>query len=123
MIRRDIVKITDKYREGFPVLAFTGARQCGKMTLLREHFKGYRYYNLEHLDTRRLFEESPSDFINVRNSRVIIDEVQRLPDPKELETHYLTGSIFENFIIADTQKELMNRKAPDSLFFSVKKRK
>jgi hypothetical protein len=27
MIGRDIVKITDKYRESFPVLAFTGARQ------------------------------------------------------------------------------------------------
>jgi predicted AAA+ superfamily ATPase len=34
MIERDIVKIAGKYRESFPVLAFTGARQCGKTTLL-----------------------------------------------------------------------------------------
>jgi predicted AAA+ superfamily ATPase len=36
---------------------------------------------------------------------------------KELETHYLIGSIFENFVIADIQKELMNRKSMDRLFF------
>jgi predicted AAA+ superfamily ATPase len=36
---------------------------------------------------------------------------------KELGTHYLIGSIFENFIIPDIQKELMNRKALYRLFF------
>jgi predicted AAA+ superfamily ATPase len=59
MIGRDIVKVTGKYRKSFPVLAFTGARQCGKATLLREYFRDYRYYNLEDINTRRLFEDSP----------------------------------------------------------------
>ncbi|MDR2409163.1 MAG: AAA family ATPase [Bacteroidales bacterium] len=109
MIGRDIVKITDKYRESFPVLAFTGARQCGKTTLLWEHFKGYRYYNLENFDTRRLFEESPSDFINVKNARVIIDEVQRLSEllpliqpvvdeQKALGSYIISGS--ENLLLS-----------------------
>jgi predicted AAA+ superfamily ATPase len=40
-----------------------------------------------------------------------------LGSAKELETHYLVGSIFENFVIADIQKELMNRKSTDRLFF------
>jgi predicted AAA+ superfamily ATPase len=40
-----------------------------------------------------------------------------LTSAKELKTHYLAGSIFENFVIADIQKELMNRKAVDRLFF------
>jgi hypothetical protein len=46
----------------------------------REYFKGYHYYHLENLNTRRLFEESPSDFVNVRNARLIIDEVQWFPE-------------------------------------------
>jgi predicted AAA+ superfamily ATPase len=40
-----------------------------------------------------------------------------LTSAKELETHYLVGSIFENFVISDIQKELMNRKSLDRLFF------
>jgi predicted AAA+ superfamily ATPase len=40
-----------------------------------------------------------------------------LGSAKELETHYLVGSIFENFVVADIQKELMNRKSMDRLFF------
>jgi predicted AAA+ superfamily ATPase len=40
-----------------------------------------------------------------------------LSNAGELQTHYLTGSIFENFVIADIQKELMNRKSTDLLYF------
>jgi predicted AAA+ superfamily ATPase len=40
-----------------------------------------------------------------------------LSSEEELKTHYLVGSIFENFVIADIQKELMNRKSADRLYF------
>jgi predicted AAA+ superfamily ATPase len=116
MIRRDIVKITDKYRAGFPVLAFTGARQCGKTTLLREHFKGYSYYNLENFDTQRLFEESPSDFVNVRNSRVIIDEVQRLPGLLPLIQPVVDEQkIMGSYIVSGSENLLLSEKISQSL--------
>jgi predicted AAA+ superfamily ATPase len=116
MIKRDIVKITGKYREGFPVLAFTGARQCGKTTLLREHFKEYRYYNLENFDTRRLFEESPSDFINVKNSRVVIDEVQRLPELLPLIQSVVDEQkIMGSYIISGSENLLLSEKISQSL--------
>jgi predicted AAA+ superfamily ATPase len=36
---------------------------------------------------------------------------------KEQEARYLTGSIFENFVIEDIQKEMLNRKSMDRLVF------
>jgi predicted AAA+ superfamily ATPase len=116
MIPRHIVKITEKYRESFPVLAFTGARQCGKTTLLREYFKDYRYYNLENVDTRRLFEESPSDFINAKNAQVIIDEVQRLPELLPLiQTVVDEQKLMGSYIISGSENLLLSEKISQSL--------
>jgi predicted AAA+ superfamily ATPase len=116
MINRDIVRITSKYRESFPVLAFTGARQCGKTTLLREYFRDYQYYNLENLDTRRLFEESPSDFVNVKNARVIIDEVQRLPELLPLIQSVVDEQkIMGSYIISGSENLLLSEKVSQSL--------
>jgi predicted AAA+ superfamily ATPase len=116
MIRRDIAGIIGKYRESFPVLAFTGARQCGKTTLLREYFKGYRYYNLENLDTRRRFEESPSDFVNVKSARVIIDEVQRLPELLSLVQSVVDEQkVMGSYIISGSENLLLSEKISQSL--------
>jgi predicted AAA+ superfamily ATPase len=116
MIGRDIVQIIDKYRESFPVLAFTGARQCGKTTLLKEYFKGYRYYNLENLDTRRRFEESPTDFVNPKNVGVIIDEVQRFPEILPLIQSVVDEQkIMGSYIISGSENLLLSEKISQSL--------
>jgi predicted AAA+ superfamily ATPase len=116
MIARDIVRIIAKYREKFPVLAFTGARQCGKTTLLREYFKEYSYYNLENLDTRRLFEASPSDFINAKTTQVIIDEVQRIPDLLPLIQSVVDEQkIMGSYIISGSENLLLSEKISQSL--------
>jgi predicted AAA+ superfamily ATPase len=116
MIGRDIVRITETYRESFPVLVFTGARQCGKTTLLREYFKDYHYYNLEDLATRRLFEESPSDFVNRQNDHVIIDEVQRLPELLPLIQSVVDEQkIMGSYIISGSENLLLSEKISQSL--------
>jgi predicted AAA+ superfamily ATPase len=116
MIGRDIVKITGKYRESFPVLAFTGARQCGKTTLLREYFKGYRYYNLEDINTRRRFEESPLDFVNVSSAHVIIDEIQRLPELLPLIQAVVDEQkIMGSYIVSGSENLLLSEKISQSL--------
>jgi predicted AAA+ superfamily ATPase len=116
MIARNIIGITDKYLESFPVLAFTGARQCGKTTLLREYFSDYRYFNLENIETRRLFEESPSDFVNAGNSRIIIDEVQRVPDLLPLIQSVVDEQkIMGSYIISGSENLLLSEKISQSL--------
>ncbi len=66
--------------EKFPVLSLTGPRQSGKTTLLRNEFPEYSYYNLERIDTRELIASDPNGFLNMAGSKVILDEVQNLPE-------------------------------------------
>jgi predicted AAA+ superfamily ATPase len=116
MIGRDIVKIAGKYSESFPVLAFTGARQCGKTTLLREYFPDYRYYNLENLDTRRRFEESPTDYVNPQQAHVIIDEVQRLPELLPLIQSVVDEQkIMGSYLVSGSENLLLSEKISQSL--------
>jgi predicted AAA+ superfamily ATPase len=63
-----------------PVVVVTGARQTGKSTLVRELLPGRRpYYSLDDLDVRAQAERSPGELVE-RAERLILDEVQRVPD-------------------------------------------
>jgi predicted AAA+ superfamily ATPase len=63
-----------------PVVVVTGARQTGKSTLVRELLPGGRpYYTLDDLDVREQAERSPDDLVE-RAVRLVLDEVQRVPD-------------------------------------------
>lgn len=64
-----------------PVVVLTGARQVGKTTLLRreEPFASWRYHNLELYDVRAQAEEDPSSLWR-DHQRVVLDEVQRVPE-------------------------------------------
>mgnify|MGYP000206335319 CR=1 FL=1 len=63
----------------FPIIAVTGPRQSGKTTLLKAIFPEYTYVSLEDKDLRALAESDPRAFLARFNSRVIFDEVQRVP--------------------------------------------
>lgn len=63
----------------YPVIAVTGPRQSGKTTFLRAAFPNFEYVNLENPDNRSFAETDPNSFLKKYNSRVIIDEVQRVP--------------------------------------------
>ncbi len=64
----------------FPVLGLTGPRQSGKTTLLRNIFKDYDYVSLETPDNRTFASEDPQGFLNRYKKRVILDEVQQVPE-------------------------------------------
>ena len=64
----------------FPVVTVTGCRQCGKSTLLKNLFPKYKYVTLEDLDTRSEAENDPRGFLKTYPNKVIIDEIQRLPN-------------------------------------------
>ncbi len=59
----------------------TGARQTGKSTLAQhlDALEGYRYLTLDDLDVRAQAEEDPAGLL-ARGPRLILDEVQRVPD-------------------------------------------
>jgi len=65
------------------VVWLAGVRRVGK-TYLCQGLEGVSYYDCELPSTRRLLEDSQAFLNDHRGSRVVIDEVHRLPNPSEL---------------------------------------
>jgi len=64
----------------YQVLVITGPRQTGKTTLCRHLFGEYAYYNLEDVALRKKVSLDPKGFLASCGQRVIIDEVQYIPE-------------------------------------------
>lgn len=64
----------------FPVISITGPRQSGKSTLVRDAFPDYRYVSLEDTDMRAVAQDDPRSFLARFDNKVILDEVQRVPE-------------------------------------------
>ena len=64
----------------YPVVTLLGPRQAGKTTLVRATFPEHEYCNLENPELRRLAREDPKQFFALRERKVILDEVQRVPE-------------------------------------------
>ena len=116
MIKRDITTRINKLKSQFPVLAVTGPRQSGKTTLLREMFPDYAYYNLENPETLAKVEHDTATFIRENQDRVIIDEVQRVPELLS----YIQVTVDEtrklgSFIISGSENLLLSEKINQSL--------
>jgi predicted AAA+ superfamily ATPase len=100
----------------FSVVAVTGPRQSGKTTLVRELLPDYRYVSLEDLDTRAYAQKDPRGFLSEYDKRVIIDEVQLVPDLFS----YLQGVVDQNqlmgqYILTGSQHFLLHEKISQSL--------
>lgn len=79
-IERQITSKIKQLADKFPVITLTGARQCGKSTLLRHSFPEYQYASLEDLDLRKMANEDPRGFLQNYQNKTIIDEAQYAPD-------------------------------------------
>ena len=77
---RVIKKAMDVYLKKYPVLVLTGPRQSGKTTFLKNQFSDYTYVNLENLDLRKYALNDPNAFLTEFQGKVILDEVQRVPE-------------------------------------------
>lgn len=80
MKKRQIRHQIRKYSKQYPLVALVGPRQSGKTTLARELFPKYRYLSLENIDVRAHAQEDPRGFFEDYGKKLILDEVQRVPD-------------------------------------------
>ena len=103
MIRRKLEKELLLLITEYPVVTILGPRQAGKTTLAKESLKGYEYSNLEDPSVRSFAEEDPKAYLAQFESKVIIDEIQRVPqllsyiqvivdEKKSIGKFVLTGS-------------------------------
>ena len=80
MYDRQIINKTVSLSRMFRVVSLTGPRQAGKTTLCKLAFPEYRYVSLEDPDMRVYARDDPRAFLDEYRSKVIIDEVQRVPE-------------------------------------------
>jgi predicted AAA+ superfamily ATPase len=79
--RRLLAETLRRAMRSFPAALVTGARQCGKTTLLREeHGASHRYVSLERPDLRARAREDPEGFFTANPPPLILDEVQYAPE-------------------------------------------
>ncbi len=99
----------------FPVIAVTGPRQSGKTTLIRDLFKNYKYYNLENLEFLNIIETNPAGFIR-ENSKIIIDEVQKMPDLLSyIQVNVDEKRVMGDYVISGSQNLLLSQNISQSL--------
>lgn len=106
-----IIQLAGKY----PVVSVTGPRQSGKTTLIRSVFPEYRYEVLEDPDTMLLAKDDPRKFLESA-PRMIIDEIQRVPELfSYVQTLTDKSDISGQFIISGSQSFLLNQRISQSL--------
>jgi predicted AAA+ superfamily ATPase len=103
-IDRQVVDVIISQKNKFPILVLTGPRQSGKTTLLKELFHDYRYISLESPDVRLFAENDPHGFLTEYDNRVILDEVQRVPQLfSYLQTRVDESKIMGQYILSGSQ--------------------
>lgn len=116
MIKRQITSQINRLKKGFPVIAITGPRQSGKTTLIKNIFPKYAYFNLENPETLGIIENDPAGFINTNNQKIIIDEIQRVPQLLSyLQSTVDEQKVMGNFIISGSENLLLSQKINQSL--------
>ena len=80
MIERAITQELLTLLAEFPVVTILGPRQAGKTTLAKTVLDSYEYCNLEAPETRQFAQEDPKAFLNQFSGKVILDEIQRVPE-------------------------------------------
>jgi len=80
MIKRHIEHEFLTLLSEYPVITLLGPRQAGKTTLAKELLPQYNYSNLEVPDVRNFATEDPKGYLSKFTDKVIIDEIQRVPE-------------------------------------------
>jgi predicted AAA+ superfamily ATPase len=80
-IQRDLEQECMAAVRDFPAVAVSGPRQSGKSTMLQELFgRTHQLISFDNPAERDKFLDDPQLFINQMNDRVILDEIQYVPE-------------------------------------------
>lgn len=116
MIKRAITPHLLRDAGYYPVVTVTGPRQSGKTTLTKSCFPAYTYVSLEETENRALAKDDPRDFLARFSDRVIIDEVQRVPDLfSYIQTKVDLDDRPGQYILTGSQNFLLMEKVSQSL--------
>lgn len=116
MIPRHLSKHILKYSKQYPIVALVGPRQSGKTTLAKALFPDHTYLSLENLDLRLQATNDPRGFLKNYGHRLILDEVQRVPElfsylQEIVDTNQEPGQ----YILAGSSQFLLVEKITQSL--------
>lgn len=116
MIKRLIAERALYFSTKYPVVTITGPRQSGKTTLVQKLFKDHAYFSLENPITRSQILEDPSVLFQPEGKKIIIDEVQRIPDLLSfIQVHSDKQKINGQFILTGSQSLLLSEKVSQTL--------
>jgi len=116
MINRILESRAKHFSTKYPVVIITGPRQSGKTTLVQNIFKEHEYYSLENPVTRKQVQEDPSILFHPKGKKIIIDEIQRIPDLLSfIQIHADKQKINGQFIITGSQSLLLSEKVSQTL--------
>lgn len=115
MIPRSIEQAVRTAIGRYPVISITGPRQSGKTTLIRKVFPDYPYFSLENPDSFAAFSRDPRKIFAQYGHKIILDEVQRLPELLS----YVQGIVDEDreacFVISGSHNILMMESVTQTL--------
>jgi len=115
MIKRALEGKIRELAGKFPIISVTGPRQSGKTTLIKSMFPDYRYESLEDPETRLIATSDPRKFLE-SDKRLVIDEIQRVPELfSYLQTNTDKSNISGQYIISGSQSFLLNQHISQSL--------
>ena len=115
-IARTLTMEVGKLAQQFPIIAITGPRQSGKTTLLKILFSEYIYVSLENPDNRAFAAEDPNGFLRLYKGKVILDEVQHVPELfSYLQTIVDDSGMMGQYILSGSQNFHLMKHITQSL--------
>ncbi|NCO89083.1 AAA family ATPase [Candidatus Roizmanbacteria bacterium CG_4_9_14_0_8_um_filter_34_12] len=114
IINRILIKSLSRAVKQYPVLFITGPRQSGKTTISKKVFNKFIYKNLEDPETRLFAKNDPKNFLS-QADKIIIDEIQRVPELLSYIQVMADADNKKKFVITGSQNILVSQKVSQSL--------
>ena len=83
MYKRNCYSLIEEALKDTPVVLVCGARQVGKSTIIKEVISNnndYNYFTMDDPSNLAAASRSPSSFLSGINGKIVIDEIQRVPE-------------------------------------------
>lgn len=83
MYKRNSYSLIEEALKDTPVVLVCGARQVGKSTIIKEVISNnndYNYFTMDDPSNLAAASKSPSSFLSGINGKIVIDEIQRVPE-------------------------------------------